>query len=458
MAQRSLGRREFLRATLGVGAAAPLLALMERSSHAIGLGASSQRPGRQRGPRAEDNGGYGPLQTASNPIYASSADADRPWLALPAGFTYAAFGHTGETMSDGNPTPAAHDGMAAFPGPAGDQVWLIRNHELDPGQTPPVVGPATYDGGAAGGTTSLLFDLKRTELVDHFASIAGTTRNCAGGPTPWGSWLTCEETFDDGPSQPHGYIFEVPTGPDGARAAEPLVGMGRFVHEAVAIDPDTGVVYETEDQSAAGFYRFIPHTPGTLSAGGRLQMLAVRDRDNFDTRTGQRVGRALPVRWVDIDDPDPHRRDGVYRQGYARGGATFGRLEGAWWGEGAAFIVSTSGGDAGVGQVWQYRPSGNSGGQLRLVFESPGPDVLDRPDTITVSPNGGLVLCEDGAGTDFLRGITRHGEIFDLARNDHNTSELAGATFSPEGSTLFFNIQNPGLTLAITGPWDDGAL
>ncbi len=484
----ALDRRRFLRSAIGAAAtgttAGLLFTLMSRAEPGAPAGAAVQpgpadhvRPGvRQRLTVAVDPGdaedaatsarserprrrSYGRLQRPRRPIYASSEPADRFWLALPEGFDYAAFGHTGERMSDGTRTPAAHDGMAAFPHASDPRkVWLVRNHELSPGERPAVRAAASYDAAASGGTTNLLFDLEERRLVEHFASVAGTTRNCAGGPTPWGTWLTCEETFDSGPSRRHGYVFEVPADRPAAHA-KPLVEMGRFVHEAVAVDPATGIVYETEDRDGAGFYRFVPTTPGDLAAGGRLQMLAVRDRPRHDTRTGQRLARWLPVEWVDIDDPDPRGSDAlaVFRQGVARGGATFGRLEGAWYGNGSVYIVSTSGGDAGKGQVWEYRPR-SDGGRLRLVFESPGSELLDSPDNITVSPAGGLVLCEDGGGNDHLRGVTQAGDVFDFARNVRNTSELAGATFSPDGSALFCNIQDPGVTTAIFGPWERGPL
>lgn len=451
----TLDRRRFVRGVVAVSASVPLLALMQH------LARDDPGNDNRRNLVAPNNGGYGPLRTAQRPTYASSTEADLPWLALPEGFTYAAFGHTGEIMSDGNPTPADHDGMAAFPHASDpSKVWLVRNHELSPDETPAVIDAPMYDEGAAGGATNLLFDVHDAQLVEHFASIAGTTRNCAGGPTPWNTWLTCEENFDAGPTKPHGYVFEVPADRP-VSAAVPLVDMGRFVHEAVAVDPQSGFVYETEDQATAGFYRFLPATPGGLADGGRLQMLAIKDRSNYDTRTGQRVGIPLLATWVDINDPDPAGATdplAAYQQGFAQGGATFGRLEGAWYGDGSVYVVSTSGGDAGEGQVWEYRPRGKGGGQLILTFESPDASVLDNPDNICVSPGGGLVLCEDGDGTEFLRGVTRRGKIFDLARNDANTSEVAGATFSPDGSTLFFNIQDPGVTLAITGPWERGAL
>lgn len=437
-------RRAFMKGGVagagGLTAAGGLTGLLARSAEA--------KPyGKQDDLQAPDNGGYGPLQPDPDGV-----------LALPAGFAYVRFGETSEPMSDGTPTPAAHDGMAAFPGPDRHTVALVRNHEQSSG---PAFGSPAYDPTAAGGTTNLYFDTRRGRLVSHYPSIAGTVRNCAGGPTPWGSWLTCEETFSDG-GHPHGYVFEVPSTATGAVEPVALTDMGRFVHEAVAVDPTTGIVYETEDRGSSGFYRFVPNEPGRLAAGGRLQMLAVRGQPQYDTRTGQTVGEILRAEWVDIDEPNPTGDDAdtldVYRQGHAKGGATFARLEGAWYGNGSVFINATSGGDASVGQVWEYRPTGRSGGQLILVFESPSPDLLDMPDNLCVSPDRSLLLCEDGGGAQFLRGVTQRGQVFDFARNELNGSEFAGATFSPDGNTLFVNIQSPGITFAITGPWDRGEL
>jgi secreted PhoX family phosphatase len=246
--------------------------------------------------------------------------------------------------------------------------------------------------------------------------------------------------------------------------------MGRFVHEAIAIDPRTGIVYLTEDRGTSGFYRFIPNTPGYLLNGGLLQMLAVRRQEGYDTRQGQRMGQSLQVVWVTIDDPDPAAAEtdalAVFKQGFAKGGATFSRLEGCWYGDGSIYFSATDGGDAELGQIWQYVPQGKNGGRLTLIFESPSADVLDAPDNITVSPRGGIVICEDGDGTQFLRGLTRKGDIFDFAQNILNESEFAGACFSPDGSTLFVNMQGstsitgttPGMTFAIQGPWREGAL
>lgn len=455
---RDIDRRRFLKYTAGLaGQAAVGVSALQALAACASMG--------NRVYAGLGEGGYGPLRRAG------------PELALPQGFSYRVIGVEGSVLSDGYVTPGQHDGMAAFALSNGN-IRLIRNHEVmnlpRPGAA--IGDPETaYDPGAGGGTISLEVEPETREEVRSFVSLHGTWRNCAGGPTPWGSWLSCEEAFfgpESGFGQVHGYVFDVPVALERAVRPEPLTALGRFAHEAVAVDPATGIIYETEDHFRAGFYRFLPNVPyvngdpGDLRAGGRLQMLAVLRRPRYDTRTRQRVGTELPVTWVDIADHDPQggpeQVSAVFQQGYATGGTLFSRLEGCWYGEGSVYIVSTSGGNAEMGQVWEYRPGDET---LTLIFESPSARVLNRPDNVCVSPRGAVLLCEDGAGNRmYLRGLTRDGRIFDLAANLPSSCELAGATFSPDGRTLFFNAygdergRQRGMTYAVWGPWEDGAV
>lgn len=416
--------------------------------------------------------GYGPLIPDPDGV-----------LDLPRGFRYSVLSREGTVRPDGLPVPSRFDGMGVFPG-RGRGSRLVRNHECSP--TSRIVVAAlperTYDPAGAGGTSTVVVDGRGRAESEH-VSLGGTAINCSGGRTPWRTWLTCEETEDrageKGYIKDHGFVFEVDPYDDGRNVnPTPLAAMGRFQHEAVAVDPHTGVVYETEDAFVAplgGFYRFLPARPrggwGSLRAGGELQALHVPELPDLSV-----VGEAGTVfggvEWLTVPDPLAAAVS-VRAQDYSKPITRGYKLEGAWWGERdrcVYFVSSFARTELGSavnhdGQVWKLDPRR---GTLRLevIFTrttpGPGNPEFDAPDNICMSPYGGLMMCEDGTGDAYMLGTTRDGEVFHFARNRVNAGtaeepaygELSGVGFSADGSTMFFNIYDPGITLAVTGPWN----
>lgn len=384
---------------------------------------------------------------------------------LPRGFSYRVLSSLGDAMSDGGTVPDAADGMGCFDLGNG-QIALVRNHELTPGKDGGGAAGAAYDTMARslvplpGGTTTLVLNARTLAVEKQFRSLSGTIRNCAGGITPWGSWLTCEEDVSRPGariSKDHGWVFEVPARAVGPVDPVPLKAMGRFMHEAACVDPATGVVYLTEDRQDGLLYRFLPKVKGRLAEGGQLQALAINGVP--DTRNGKGVAmqrqQAVAVHWIDLDNPEAPEDD-LRKRGAAAGAALFARGEGIWMGEGELYFTCTSGGAAGLGQVFRLRPArGGGADMLDLFFESTGPDEYNFGDNLTIAPNGHLIVCEDQYTDDavnHLRGIAPDGRAYALARSRVKT-EWAGACFSPDGRTLFVNLYSPARTVAITGPW-----
>ncbi|MET0190489.1 MAG: alkaline phosphatase PhoX [Pseudonocardia sediminis] len=418
--------------------------------------------------------GYGPL-----------VDDPENVLALPAGFAYTVVAQAGVTkLTDGGePTPSDTDGTACFPDRGG--FVLVNNHEIggdEPHRVPTRDG-LTYDPGAGGGTTNITVD-RSGKRTGEYVSVAGTHNNCAGGETPWGTWLTCEETeakAGGALTKDHGFVFEVsPVGAENkGNSPVPLKFLGRFSHEAVAVDPRTKAIYLTEDASGPNglLYRWEP-PKGFRGRKWELKRLAETVGDKAGTlqamrclRGSQHVrdlseatqpGTRYSVEWVDV--PDRLAASTSTRKQLPEDRVTRARkFEGAWWGDGGAYIVSSyarlddGSKNAHDGQIWFYEPARKQI-TLKTIFtvnENPDADGtnFDGPDNITVSPYGGVVVSEDGEGVQHLVGVTDQGKSYALARNDLNDSEFAGPTFSTDGKILFAGIQTPGYVLAITGRW-----
>lgn len=399
---------------------------------------------------------------------------------LPRGFQYRIISPEGSRLSSGGVVPGDPDGMAAFKGPRRGTTLLVRNHEQNSTDANPVPQRNPYDPAGPGGTTGILVGPNRKEIKD-FVTSSGTINNCAGGATPWGTWITCEEDRTTN----HGYAFEVdPSDPEGVLSKTPIRGMGYFSHEAVDIDPATGIAYLTEDDFRGDYpedpndevvadlttfeggtgtrvsflYRYIPNDtsqrPGALQKGGKLQVLTV-EQGNFNVDFANQ-GQTFGVLWRDVNPEEPHE------SAEDLGAARFNRLEGAYFAGGAFWFDDTVGGEERLGQIFRLFPSGgygDTGDTLELFYEGTDRNNMESPDNIVVTPWGDLWFAEDeavpsgGDGKNRVVGITPEGETYVFARNAKSDSEFAGPTFAPDGKTFFVNMQGDGLTFAIWGPF-----
>jgi len=400
-------------------------------------------------------------------------------LNLLKGFKYKIISKKGQSMSDGLTVPDHADGMASFNGENG-KIILVRNHEIGHYKTIEKLldknpmqknkkfiknfSSCMYDLGSdynpcGGGTTTIVYNPKTKKVETEYLSLAGTLVNCGGGVTPWNTWISCEETVETKSknlSKNHGYNFEViPSENVKLNKAIPLKDMGRFRHEAIAIDPDSSIAYQTEDRDDGLIYRFIPNVKKQYVKGGKLQALMLKNMVSNDTRNWKKVNFKKNIKykigWLELDGIDNPKDDLRYRAA-KKGAAIFARPEGMWYDSNYIYFTCTTGGVKKIGQVWKINLADQT---MEMIFESYSSSIMKKCDNITIAPWGDVIICEDGKGKDRLIGLKQDGSTYVIAENFLNNAEFAGVNFAPDGKTLFVNIYSPTMTIAITGPWED---
>ena len=377
---------------------------------------------------------------------------------LPQGFSYKIIMSSGNKMSDGIPYGRNPDGMGAFALNDGS-VALVVNHETE--NTDKNLNQATaYDESRgvpfSGGTSTIILDPDGQNVKTAHRSLTGTIDNCAGGSTPWNTWISCEETYDDN----HGYAFEVDPQEGSLQGFKRLTNMGRFRREAVAIDLNDakGTVYQTEDDYSGLFYKFIPAKKEDLGGKGDLYALKIPGFKSTKNINGAiPVGAAYKVEWVPIKDPMATNQK-TKQQGKQLGASIFSGGEGIICTNNAnaqseIFFTCKSGGPAKLGQMWKYSPSTES---ISLFYESTSSEDFWNGDNINITPWGDLIICEDNKSNACrLIGCTPSGALYPLGKvAGNNSSEIAGICFSPDGKNMYLNIQQRGKTIVINGDWN----
>ncbi|GAA5203843.1 alkaline phosphatase PhoX [Streptomyces thinghirensis] len=352
-----------------------------------------------------------PAQPGSGP-YGALGAPDANGIRLPAGFTSRVIARSGQKVAGTSYTwHNAPDGGACYADGAG---WIyVSNSEINP----------------SGGASAVRFS-SAGAVTSAYRVLSGTRQNCAGGRTPWNTWLSCEEVD-------RGYVYE--TDPWGVKAAVRRDAMGRFKHEAAAADPVREVVYLTEDVSDGCFYRFRPTTWGDLSSG-TLEVLVAGSSTSG------------PVTWARV--PDPSGATATRRQ--VSGAKRFNGGEGCYYADDTCWFTTK-----GDNRVWQYNAAAQT---VELAYDdslvTSGTAPLTGVDNVTGSSSGDLFVAEDGGNMEICV-ITPSDVIAPFLRIDGQSgSEITGPAFSPDGTRLYFSSQrgtsgssSGGITYEVRGPF-----